>query len=88
MGRFLLVVACALAILLVSATTASAGAPASSRASCVAAITALEATQLAPGSVGREVSGLASSGPGVASASVRPLVGEHGSIEECVPAGE
>jgi hypothetical protein len=83
MDRFLLAVACAVAILLVSAGAASAGPPASSQASCVAAITVYEATQLPAGSIGREVSGIAGSGPGTVSGIVTPIAPEHGSIEGC-----
>ena len=57
--------------------------PANPRSSCVALITSYEASQLAPGAVGEEVSGLASS-PGLGSALVSPLARVHlGSIGSC-----
>ena len=74
----------AIALLAASGTAASAQQP--TGPSCVAVITSYEATQLAPGSVGREVSGLTKSG-NLGSALVSPLAREHlGSIEACVQA--
>ncbi|HEX4671754.1 MAG TPA: hypothetical protein VH279_05780 [Solirubrobacteraceae bacterium] len=65
------------------AGSASAQQPASGRASCVAVITSYEASQLPPGSVGTEVSGLASD-PGLGAALVSPLARVHpGSLEAC-----
>ena len=52
--------------------------------SCVALITSYEASQLAPGFVGHEVSGLATSGPGLGTALVNPLAHKHlSSFESC-----
>jgi hypothetical protein len=83
MKRTLITVGTALAMLVASSGTASAQPPANPRASCVAVITSYEASQLAPGSVGNEVSGLAQS-PGLGSALVSPLAQKHlGSIEAC-----
>ena len=47
-------------------------------ASCVGIITSAEASQLPPGSVGQEVSGLARSVPRLGEALVSPLAREHG----------
>lgn len=47
-------------------------------ASCVAVVTSYEASQLPPGSVGREVSDLARSASGLGRALVSPLAREHG----------
>jgi hypothetical protein len=77
--RGLVAITIAVAMLVASAASASAATP----ASCVGTITAYEASQLAPGSVGGEVSGLARSGPGAAGAIVSPLAHRHGSIETC-----
>jgi hypothetical protein len=53
----------------------------------VGTITSYEGSQLAPGSVGVEVSGLATSGPGFGSGLVGPLAHHHlGSIETCFEA--
>jgi len=52
---------------------APASPPAGAPASCVGVITSYEASQLPPGSVGGEVSGLATSAPGLAGAIVSPL---------------
>jgi hypothetical protein len=71
-------------MLLAASAPASAGPPANPQASCGGAITTYEATQLAPGSIGLEVSGLARSAPGLGTAMVSPLAHEHGSIEACV----
>jgi hypothetical protein len=81
--RALVAITIAVAMFVASAAPASAGTPASPPASCVGTITAYEASQLAPGSVGGEVSGLAQSGPGAAGAIVSPLAHRHGSIEAC-----
>lgn len=70
--------------MLASAGAASAEPPADPPPSCVALITSYEASQLAPGFVGHEVSGLATSGPGLGSALVSPLAQRHlGSFESC-----
>jgi hypothetical protein len=69
MRRVLMTITSVVALLTASATAASAGSPASPKASCVATITSYEATQLAPGSVGEEVSELAHIGPGLATPS-------------------
>jgi hypothetical protein len=47
-------------------------------ASCVGVITSHEASQLSPGSVGREVSGLGTSGAGLGRTVVSPLARERG----------
>ena len=84
MRRIVVTAGTAIAMLAASGGVASAGQPASPRASCVAVITSHEASQLAPGSVGREVSGFATSSPGLGSALVGPLAHNHlGSIETC-----
>lgn len=83
----------ALVVAAVAALGASNGAalaaepPASLKASCVASITSLEASQLQPGAVGKEVSGLATSAAGVGGL-VSDLAHAHGSIEACVGAEE
>ncbi len=70
-----------------SGAALAAGSPASPKASCVATITSYEASQLEPGSVGTEVSGLATSAPGLGSSLVSGLAQEHaGSIEDCFEA--
>jgi hypothetical protein len=69
-----------------SSTGAAAQQPSSPTASCVALITSFEATQLAPGAVGQEVAGLAST-PGLGRRLVSPLARAHlGSIEACTTA--
>jgi hypothetical protein len=86
--RMLVVLGAALALLVAPAGPASA-APSNSRASCVGVITSYEGSQLAPGSVGHEVSGLATQGPGFGTALVSPLAHEHlGSLESCRQAEE
>jgi hypothetical protein len=83
MRRTLITVATVISALAASSATAVAQQPADPRASCVAVITSYEASQLAPGSVGEEVSRLASS-PGLGSTLVSPLAHKHlGSIETC-----
>lgn len=74
--------------LVAAVLTASAqGAPPSANASCVATITSYEATRLPSGSVGAEVSGLATSGPGLGRTLVSGLAKEHaGSLAECAAA--
>ena len=57
---------------------ASASQAADPSASCVGVITSYEASQLPPGSVGGEVSGLAGSGSSLGRALVSPLAREHG----------
>jgi hypothetical protein len=57
--------------------TASAGPSANAPASCVGVITSTEASQLAPGSVGQEVSGLAHGVPRVGHTLVSPLAHSH-----------
>lgn len=70
-----------------SGTAIAAGSPASPKASCVATITSYEATQLESGFVGTEVSGLATSAPGLGTALVSGLAKENaGSTEECFEA--
>ena len=84
MRRTLITLASAAAMLVGLVGTASAEDPASAGASCVAIITSYEASQLASGSVGHEVSGLATSSPGLGQAPVSPLAHNHlGSIETC-----
>jgi hypothetical protein len=83
MRRIAITLTAALALIGASGAAASAQPPASPQASCVAVITSFEATQLAPGSIGSEVSGLAAS-PGLGSALVSPLARAHlGSIAAC-----
>jgi hypothetical protein len=87
MRRVLVTITTVAAMITASVGVASAAPSAGPRASCVAVITSYEASQLPPGSVGREVSGLASSGPGLGAALVSPLAHNHlGSIESCVQA--
>ena len=86
MRRTAIAITAALALTAASGATASARQPASPQASCVALITSYEATQLAPGSVGSEVSALASE-PGLGSALVSPLARTHrGAIDACLEA--
>jgi hypothetical protein len=85
--RALVTIASVAAMLTAPAAAASAGSPASERASCVAVITSYEASQLLPGSIGEEVSGLAHSVPSLGTALVNPLAHNHlGSIETCAGA--
>jgi hypothetical protein len=87
MRRLPITITAVIAMLGVSGGADAAEQPASSQASCVAVITSYEGSQLPPGSVGGEVSGLASSGPGLGRALVSPLAREHlGSIETCFEA--
>jgi hypothetical protein len=59
------------------------------QASCVATITSYEGSQLQPGSVGKEVSGLATSASGVGRDIVSDLAKAHsGSVEACLAAEE
>lgn len=70
-------------------TAVAAGSPASPKASCVATITSYEASQLQPGAVGTEVSGLATSAPGTVDSLVSDLAHAHaGSVEACIGAEE
>jgi hypothetical protein len=86
MRRIAITISVAVAMLVGSSAAATAEQPANPRSSCVALITSYEASQLAPGSVGAEVSGLASS-PGLGSALVSPLARTHlGSISACLQA--
>jgi hypothetical protein len=78
MRRIPITVSCAAVALGGLLGTASASPAASASASCVGVITSNEGTQLPPGSIGREVSGLARSAPGLGSALVAPLAHEHG----------
>jgi hypothetical protein len=57
---------------------ASASRAADASASCVGVITSYEASQLPPGSIGREVSELAHAVPNLGRALVSPLAREHG----------
>jgi hypothetical protein len=79
------VVAAAVAALTVpSGAALSAGPPASPQASCVATITSYKASKLQPGAVGNEVSGLATSAPGLGRDIVSDLAKAHaGSIDTC-----
>ena len=80
----LMITAVTVAMLAASSGAASAEPPADPPPSCVAVIASYEASQLAPGFVGHEVSGLATSGPGLGSALVSPLAHKHlGSFESC-----
>ena len=90
MKRRAAVLIAALAALGVSSGAAlAAGSPASPEASCVATITSYEASQLQSGAVGKEVSGLATSAPGVVGSLVSDLARTHvGSIEACAGAEE
>ena len=88
MKRHVAVFALAVAALAVpSGAALGAGPPASPSASCVATITGYEASQLPPGSVGEEVSGLASSAPSLVGGIVSELAKAHaGSIDACFEA--
>ena len=84
MKRPLITVASVIAVLGATTTVAVAQQPAASGSSCVALITSFEATQLAAGAVGQEVSGLART-PGLGVRLVSPLARAHpGSIEDCL----
>jgi hypothetical protein len=76
--RRTVIVFCAAAALGGLPGTASATAAAGGSASCVGIITSAEGSQLPPGSVGQEVSGLARSVPRLGQALVSPLAREHG----------
>jgi hypothetical protein len=85
----LMITVVTVAMLAASSGAASAEPPADPPPSCVALITSYEASQLAPGFVGHEVSGLATSRPGLGSALVSPLAHKHlGSFESCREAEE
>jgi hypothetical protein len=87
MRRIAITISAAVAMLVGLSAGAAAEQPANPRSSCVALITSYEASQLAPGSVGAEVSGLASSSAGLGSALVSPLARSHlGSISACLQA--
>jgi len=87
MRRVLITITIVTAMFVPSGAAASAAQPASPRASCVAVITSFEASQLAPGAVGTEVSGLATATPGFLGALVNRLAKEHGgSIGRCLQA--
>jgi hypothetical protein len=78
------VVAAVAALTVPSGSALGAGPPASPKASCVATITSYEASQLPPGSVGEEVSGLATSAPSLVGGIVSDLAKAHaGSIDAC-----
>ena len=84
-----LVVVAVVALTASNGTVLAAGPPASMKASCVGIITSYEGSQLDPRSVGAEVSGLATSAPGLGSRLVSGLAKEHaGSIEACIEAEE
>jgi hypothetical protein len=86
MRRIAITVAVVTTLLVGSSAVAAAEQPANPRSSCVALITSYEASQLAPGSVGAEVSGLAVGGD-LGRALVSPLAHTHlGSIGACVEA--
>jgi hypothetical protein len=71
-------------MLAASSGAASVEPPADPPPSCMALITSYEVSQLAAGFVGHEVSGLATSGPGLGRALVSPLAHKHlGSFESC-----
>jgi hypothetical protein len=77
MRRATITIACA-ALALGGLLGAPASQAADASASCVGIITSYEASQLPPGSVGREVSELAGSASGLGPAFVSPLAREHG----------
>jgi hypothetical protein len=82
--RIVTVISCAAIACGNLAAGASASPPATSPASCVGIITSAEASQLPPGSVGEEVSGLAQSVPRLGQALVSPLARTHlESIGQC-----
>jgi hypothetical protein len=76
MRRTVIGIACAAVAVGGLVETASASPP--TPASCVGVITSAEASQLPPGSVGQEVSGLAHSVPRLGQALVGPLAHAHG----------
>ena len=82
MRRRAITVTTAIAMLAVFGGAGSAEAV-SPQSSCVGAITSYEGSQLPPASVGHEVSGLATSAPGLGAALVSPLARTHGSLETC-----
>jgi hypothetical protein len=77
MRRTTITIACA-AVAVGGLLGASASHAADTSASCVGVITSYEASQLPPGSVGREVSELAHGVPNLGLALVSPLAREHG----------
>lgn len=81
--RAVALAAAAVALGLSTGAAPAAGSTASPHASCVGAITSFESSQLPPGSVGKEVSVLATSAPAVVGSFVRDLAREHGSIDAC-----
>jgi hypothetical protein len=82
MRRLTLTITTAIAIAVFGgAASAQAASP---QASCVGVITSYEGSELPPASVGHEVSGLATSAPGLGAALVSPLAHRHlGSLETC-----
>ena len=78
MRRTVLAIGCAAACLAGLPGTASAVPAANGPASCVGIITSAEGSQLPPGSVGTEVSGLAHSVPRLGVTAVSPLAHAHG----------
>jgi hypothetical protein len=78
MRRALIAAFCAAVALGGLPGTAPATPAAGGSASCVGIITSAEGSQLPPGSVGQEVSGLARSVPRLGEALVSPLAREHG----------
>jgi hypothetical protein len=84
MRRSALAITTVAAVLAAPAAASAGPQPAAPAASCVALITSYEASQLSPGSVGREVSGLAAGGPGLGRILVSALAQSHlGSLEGC-----
>ncbi|MDQ3381059.1 MAG: hypothetical protein M3546_12195 [Actinomycetota bacterium] len=82
-----LVVGAAITLGASSGVALGAGSPASPYASCVATITSYEASQLQPSAVGEEVSGLATSVPGLVGRIVKDLAKTHaGSVDACFEA--
>jgi hypothetical protein len=87
MRRTATTIGMAIALLATSSAAAPAQQPASAEASCLGVLVSYEASQLAPGALGAETSGLARSGPGLGRALVSSLAHQHlGSIETCVEA--
>lgn len=77
--------ACVAAVALLAPSGVALGqGPTSPQASCIGVLASFEATQLPPGSLGEETSGIAQLGPGVLGGLVRELARHHGgSVEAC-----
>ena len=85
--RRAVVVALAVLAFGAAAGVANAQSPADPQASCLGLVASWEATELSPGSLGAETSGIARSEPGVVGRHVREAANVHaGSVEACLAA--